>query len=70
MENGKDWQICYSIRHKDGLIEECRATLRAPSIMDALLEAKERITIPRIDNDKDVYDIVIWNVGIIDEEVF
>lgn len=69
MDKWKDWLICYAIKYKDGHIEEKRATVKGNYIVTALGTALCDI-IDLIKERDDVDDAVIWNIGIIDDDVF
>lgn len=65
----KHWSVDYSIKYKDGRITEEKATLEAKNISIAVGMALGNIRKPMLQN-PDVQDVVIWDVGIIEEEVF
>ena len=69
MDKWKDWLICYAIKYKDGHIEEKRATVKGNYIVTALGTALCDIIDPIKEQD-DVADAIIWNIGIIDNDVF
>ena len=69
MEKWKDWLICYAVKYKDGHIEEKRATVKGRYMVTALGTALLDIIDPIKEQD-DVADAVIWNIGIIDDDVF
>ena len=69
MDKWKDWLICYAIKYKDGHIEEKRATVKGNYIVTALGTALCDI-IDLIKEHDDVADAVVWNIGIIDNDVF
>ena len=63
----KHWNVDYSTR-KDGVQEEDSFTVIAVSIMEALETAQYILSQVRGDYGWD--DVVIWNIGIIEEDVF
>ena len=65
----KDWQVSYSIKYVSGEIEERETLIGAKDISKALDDAKTIIRRPLILR-PDVADVVIWDVGIMDDEVF
>ena len=69
MKNWKDWLVCYAVKYKDGRIEEKRATVKGRYMVTALWTALLDIIDPLLKQD-DVDDAVIWNIGIIDDDVF
>lgn len=56
------WQIDYSIKYKDGKIEEKYVIVEANSLAEALGKAFVQIESPAQEN---VGAVKIWNVGII-----
>lgn len=69
MKNWKDWLVCYAVKYKDGHIEEKRSTVKGRYMVTALGAALLYIIDPLLKQD-DVDDAVIWNIGIIDDDVF
>ena len=65
----KTWRIDYSIKEKSGEITESSAKLEAENITTALALGLKNIREPMVSS-QDIEDIVIWNVTIIDEDVF
>lgn len=65
----KDWNVNYSIKYVDGKVEERETLIPAKDIFLALDDAKINIRRPLI-LQPDVADVVIWDVGIMDDEVF
>ena len=65
----KHWMIDFSIRYIDGSKKEGQTTLEARSITVALGMALENIRKPML-QDSEISDVVIWGVGIVEEEVF
>ena len=65
----KHWTVDYSVRYINGEIEEKRASLEAGNIRAAVDEADRKIRRPLRD-DPEVTDVVIWDVGIIEDDVF
>lgn len=69
----KTWVVDYSVRYDDGPHverdeEECSMQLKANTLMEAynmaLVRVQERMEA------EDLYDAVIWNVGIVDDNVW
>lgn len=65
----KDWKVDYTRRFKDGSEHECGKVISARTINEALEQAdriceKEEYEIEGIDQ------IVIWNVCIVQDDVF
>ena len=65
----KHWRIDYTIEYIDGKQEEREATLEARNITKALELAIINITDP-LKVVPEVSRTVIWNVGIIEDDVF
>ena len=65
----KSWSVNYSVKFIDGKIEERETILLAKDIFLAMDDAKITIRRPLI-LQPDVSDVVIWDVGIMDDEVF
>ena len=63
------WTVDYSIMYINGEFEEKRATLEARNIRAAIDEADRKIRRP-LREDPEVTDVVIWDVGIIEDDVF
>ena len=66
-QNKKHWKVDYSTR-KDGVQEEDSFIIVAISIMEALETAQYMLSQVRGDYGWD--GVVIWNIGIIEEDVF
>ena len=65
----KDWSVNYSVKFVTGTVEERETLISAKDIFMALEDAKINIRRPLI-LQPDVADVVIWDVGIMDDEVF
>ena len=66
----KHWIANYSVKHKDGHEVEVEvANIEATNIIEALEIIKQDHTDPLRDN-PDVECVIIWNVGIVDDDVF
>lgn len=65
----KHWSIDYSIKYIDGTVKEEQATLEARNISIAVGMALGNIRKPMM-QDPEITDVVIWGVGIIEDEVF
>lgn len=65
----KDWSVNYSVKFVTGKVEERETLIPAKDIFMALEDAKINIRRPLI-LQPDVSDVVIWDVGIMDDEVF
>ena len=65
----KDWNVNYSIRYVDGKVEERETIIPAKDIFLALDDAKLTIRKPLM-LQPDVTDVVIWDIGIMNDEVF
>ena len=65
----KHWLIEYSIKYTHGRQKEERANLTAKNITIAVAMALTNISRPLL-QDPDVSDVVIWNVGMIEDDVF
>lgn len=65
----KHWSIDYSIKYIDGTVKEEQATLEAENITIALGMALGNIRKPML-QDPEISDVVIWDVGIVEDEVF
>ena len=69
MKNWKDWLVNYAVKYKDGSIEEKRAIVKGRYMVTALGTALLDIIDPLLERE-DVREAVIWNIGIIDDDVF
>ena len=65
----KDWNVNYSVKFVTGTVEERETLIPAKDIFMALEDAKINIRRPLI-LQPDVSDVVIWDVGIMDDDVF
>lgn len=65
----KHWLVNYSIKYTDGKIREGQATVEAKNITIALGMALGNIRKPMLLDPK-ISDVVIWDVGIVEDEVF
>ena len=65
----KHWMIDYSIRYINGTVKEGQATVEARNISIALGMALGNIRKPML-QDPEISDVVIWDVGIVEDEVF
>lgn len=65
----KHWNIDYSIKYIDGTVKEEQATLEARNISIAVGMALGNIRKPML-KDPEISDVVIWDVGIVEDEVF
>ena len=65
----KHWIVDFSIKYTNGTVEEGQATLEAKNITIALGMALGNIRKPML-QDPEISDVVIWGVGIVEDEVF
>ena len=65
----KHWNVDYSIKYIDGTVEEKQTTLEARNISIAVGMALGNIRKPML-KEPEISDVVIWDVGIVEEEVF
>lgn len=65
----KHWIVDYSIKYTNGTVKEGQATLEAENITIALGMALGNIRKPML-QDPEISDVVIWGVGIVEDEVF
>ena len=65
----KEWKVSYSVCYMDGRVEEREETVMADDIIKALTIAETQIRIP-LELDPRIMDAVIWDVGIIGDDVF
>lgn len=65
----KEWKVDFTKRFKDGREVECGRVIEARTIRDALEQA-ERICEDEEANNENVDRIVIWNVCIVQDDVF
>lgn len=65
----KHWIVDYSIKYTNGTVKEGQATLEAKNITIALGMALGNIRKPML-QDPEISDVVIWGVGIVEDEVF
>lgn len=69
MRTMKHWIVDYSIKYTNGTVKEGQATLEAENITIALGMALGNIRKPML-QDPEISDVVIWGVGIVEDEVF
>ena len=75
----KTWSISYSIKFKNGRVQEVGmfpregdfepAEIKARTIWGALRKAEYNIAAP-LRKDPGIEDVVIWNIGIMEDDVF
>ena len=65
----KHWMINYAVKYVDGRTEEKRAIVEGRYMVTALGTALLDIIDPLLKQD-DVADAVIWNIGIMEDDVF
>ncbi|MCR5006537.1 MAG: hypothetical protein K6A77_11610 [Clostridiales bacterium] len=73
----KHWRIYYSIQYIDGSVEKVSfgsggldiPTVKARTIQGALKLAEENVVKP-LRMDRDIRDVVIWNISIVEDDVF
>ena len=65
----KQWKISYSVKRM-GEIEEKELFLEAANIDDALAKAHKEVVTTELPESKAGDMFVIWDVGIMDEDVF
>lgn len=67
--NTKHWKISYSMMYRNGSVQEAEATIAADTIDQALKMAQLNITKP-LHQTGAYEDIVIWDVAIMEDDVF
>ena len=67
--NTKHWKISYSMLYRNGSVQEAEATIAADTIDQALKMAQLNITKPILQTGA-YEDIVIWDVAIMEDDVF
>lgn len=67
--NTKHWKISYSMLYRNGSVQEAEATIAADTIDQALKMAQLNITKPMLQTGA-YEDIVIWDVAIMEDDVF
>lgn len=65
----KHWRVDYTIKYIDGREEELEATFETYNIAMALGMAINNVREPLLCN-PDVNDVVIWNIAIVNDDVF
>ena len=65
----KHWNIKYAVRYVNGKQQEFEKTVRAQSITIALAVAINSYIEPAKD-DPGISEVVIWNIGIVEDDVF
>ena len=65
----KKWNIEYSVKTKAGAVKELSTTVEACTITEALEAAKKTLR-GTLEGDPDIARWTIWDVGIIDDDVF
>ena len=65
----KHWMINYAVKYVDGRTEEKRAIVEGRYMVTALGTALLDIIDPLLKQD-DVANAVIWNIGIMEDDVF
>lgn len=66
----KHWIINYSVKFRTGAIEEHKVTVEAESIAEALGRGQRHVDMLREENKATIEQIVIWDIGIVEMEVF
>ena len=69
MKTMKHWSVDYSIKYINGKVKEGNAKLEARNITIAVGLALANIRKPLM-KDPEISDVVIWDVGIVEDEVF
>ena len=67
--NTKHWKISYSMMYRNGSVQEAESTIAADTIDQALKMAQLNITKPILQTGA-YEDIVIWDVAIMEDDVF
>ena len=65
----KHWEIQFSMKYKTGRVKEGQVTMEAEDITIALGMALGNIRDPMM-KDPEIEDVVIWDVGIVEDDVF
>ena len=65
----KRWLIHFSIKYTNEAFKEGNVEVEAANISDALNNVVENIQKPYL-KDPEITDFVIWDIGIIEEDVF
>jgi len=66
----KHWIINYSVKYHSGVVEEHKVTVEADSIAEALERGQRHVDMLRKENKATIEQIVIWDIGIVEMEVF
>lgn len=66
----KHWIINYSVKFRTGAIEEHKVTVEAESIAEALGRGQRHVDMLREENKATIEQIVIWDIGIQEMDVF
>lgn len=66
----KHWKVSYSVKYHTGVVEEHTVTVEAESIAEALGRGQRHVDMLREENKATIEQIVIWDIGIVEMEVF
>ena len=66
----KHWKVSYSVKFQTGAIEEHTVTVEAESIAEALGRGQRHVDMLREENKATIEQIVIWDIGIVEMDVF
>lgn len=69
MSKVKTWIVCYSVRYINQTVKERRVEVKAKSLLEAYRIAAANSVGPEL-KDPDADQAVIWDVAIVDENVF
>lgn len=69
----KHWIINYSVKFRTGAVEEHKITVEAENIAEALGRGQRHVDMLHAENAENkatIEQIVIWDIGIVEMEVF
>lgn len=66
----KHWKVSYSVKFQTGEVEEHTVTVEAESIAEALGRGQRHVDDIRRKRNADIEKIVIWDIGIVEMDVF
>lgn len=66
----KHWKVSYSVKFQTGEVEEHTVTVEAENIAEALGKGQRHVDMLREENKATIEQIVIWDIGIQEMDVF
>ena len=66
----KHWKVSYSVKFQTGEVEEHTVTVEAKDITNALWKGQRHVDDIRRKRNADIEKIMIWDIGIVEIDVF